>query len=81
MPAQQETLGDLHEQLAQTLLAAVRGGAATAAILNVARQFLKDNNIDADAKRGSPLKALEETLGDFDEDDPDNVVQFGCSTR
>jgi hypothetical protein len=77
MAAQPETLNDLHEQLAQQLLSMIRGGDASAAVLNVARQFLKDNNIDADAKAGLPLKALEETLGDFDEDDPDNVVQFG----
>jgi hypothetical protein len=77
MAAQPETLNDLHEMLAQQLLSMIRGGDASAAVLNVARQFLKDNNIDADAKAGSPMKALEETLGDFDEDDPDNVVQFG----
>jgi hypothetical protein len=77
MAAKPETLQDLHEALAQTLLSAVKSGEAGGAMLNVARQFLKDNGIDAVAKPGSPLKALEETLGDFDEDDPDNVVSFG----
>lgn len=33
-----------------------------AAILNVARQFLKDNNIDAVPAEGTPLAALAEAL-------------------
>ena len=77
MAASKETMDAIHEALAQKLLAVIKGDEAKAADLNVARQFLKDNGVDALAVPGSPLKALEETLGDLDEDDPDNVVQFG----
>lgn len=57
-----ETLSTLHEQLAQTLLDKVRSGEATAAELNVARQFLKDNNIDNIPKDGGPMKSLVDEL-------------------
>lgn len=36
----------LHEALLQDLLTKIQGGTATAAELNVARQFLKDNGVD-----------------------------------
>jgi hypothetical protein len=54
----EKLLGSLHSELAKTLLAKVRSGEATAADLNVARQFLKDNNIDALPKDSEPLKNL-----------------------
>lgn len=90
MRASQDTMEALHEALARQLLDAVKNGelvltkdgevariGARAAVLNVARQFLKDNNIEAVPVPESPLKKLEETLGDLDDDDPDNVIQFG----
>lgn len=57
-----QTLSTLHEQLAMKLLDKVRSGEATAAELNVARQFLKDNNIDNVPKDGTPMKSLVDEL-------------------
>jgi hypothetical protein len=54
----EKTLSDLHIELAKLLLAKVRSGTATAADLSVARQFLKDNNIDGTPVDGSPLLEL-----------------------
>lgn len=49
--ALKETLEELHGQLAETLLAEVKNSEADpkgrAAVLNVARQFLKDNGIES----------------------------------
>ncbi|MDH0613323.1 MULTISPECIES: hypothetical protein [Agrobacterium] len=57
-----KTLSELHEKLADKLLQKVKSGDVTAAELNVARQFLKDNNIDAIPKEGSPLQQLTDSL-------------------
>jgi len=59
----------LHEEMAQKLLDKVRGGEVTAAELNVARQFLKDNNIDSTPKEGTPLANLVEELPFTGDDD------------
>ena len=65
--ATQDALGALHTALATVLADALgqryqdEDGNATppsAAILNVARQFLKDNGIEAQVAEGSPLKSL-----------------------
>lgn len=53
-----EILALLHSEVAATLLEKVRGGDATAADLNVARQLLKDNNITSVPKPGDPLTNL-----------------------
>jgi hypothetical protein len=58
----ERTLSELHEKLANTLLQKVKSGEVTAAELNVARQFLKDNNVDAIPKEGSPLQQLTDSL-------------------
>lgn len=58
----EKTLSELHEKLANTLLQKVKSGEVTAAELNVARQFLKDNNVDAIPKEGSPLQQLTDSL-------------------
>ena len=52
----------LHKGLAEDLLLRVQSGQATAAELNVARQFLKDNGIDSMAFAESPLVKLAEIL-------------------
>lgn len=65
-----QILTSLHEELAQTLLDRVRAGEVTAAELNVARQFLKDNNIDAVPKDDSPLGNLVSELPFTDADGP-----------
>jgi hypothetical protein len=75
--ADQKELGSLHGALAKVLKDAIQAtykdpetGAAMpppAAILSVARQFLKDNKIEAIAAPGSPLGDLSD-LPVFDED-------------
>ena len=55
----------LHQTLAENLLARVKDPEAKSADLNVARQFLKDNGIEALAVEGSPLSSLVATLPDF----------------
>jgi hypothetical protein len=79
--ADEKALGSLHGKLADVLREALEQdysdpetGAKLpppAAILNVARAFLKDNKIEAIAVSGSPLAGLAD-LPVFDEDE--NVV-------
>jgi hypothetical protein len=75
--ANEKALGELHGQLANILSDAIgrvyldeegNPTAPPAAILNVARQFLKDNKIEAVAAQGSPLSRLAD-LPVFDDDD------------
>jgi len=67
----------LHEKLAKELLEQIEEGGVTpegvrtrpsASILNVARQFLKDNGIDSVPVEASPLAKLAERLPVFDEE-------------
>ncbi|MCB9178968.1 MAG: hypothetical protein H6590_06060 [Flavobacteriales bacterium] len=60
----------LHLELARKLLQKVRDGEATASDLNVARQFLKDNGIDAARSANPGLKKLADVLP-FDADEED----------
>lgn len=53
-----EIMALLHAEMAQKLLDKVRNGEVTAAELNVARQFLKDNGIDGVPKENTPLGNL-----------------------
>lgn len=57
-----DVFSKLHEALASDLLRRIEDGSATAADLSVARQFLKDNGIDATAKQSEPLANLAKTL-------------------
>ena len=59
-------LKELHTILAEKLLEKVKDPDCKASDLNVARQFLKDNNIDAIPVDNSPLKSLMDELP-FDE--------------
>ena len=82
--ASNESLGELHDLLATTLAKAIKEGTpvfnaegkqvgkalAGAAILNVARQFLKDNNIDSAPEATNPLGLLKEAALPF----ADNVA-------
>jgi hypothetical protein len=80
--ADEKLLAGLHGKLAEVLSEALskeyvdpESGikmAPPAAILNVARQFLKDNKIEAVAVQGSPLHSLAD-LPVFEED---NVVHL-----
>lgn len=58
----EEIMDTLHQELAKNLLAKVKSGGATAADLNVIRQFLKDNHISAILKEDNPLKNLVDEL-------------------
>ena len=55
-------LTELHNLLAEKLLDKVKDPDCKSADLNVARQFLKDNNIDAVPVDNSPLQQLLEEL-------------------
>ena len=60
--ASNDILEALHGALAKDLTRRIKDGEATAADLSVARQFLKDNNIDSIAKPDNPLGALAGSL-------------------
>ena len=59
----------LHDKLATVLTDALGEvdptEKGTAAILNVARQFLKDNNIEAAPREGQPMGRLAEKVAEF----------------
>lgn len=85
--ADEKALGELHGVLANVLKEAIskdyfdqETGEKTpppAAILNVARQFLKDNKIEAIAAQGSPLHSLAD-LPIFEDD---NVVPIKVNSK
>ena len=64
-------MDQLHSTLANTLLSRISDPNVKASDLNVARQFLKDNGIEALANEGSPLADLVATLPDFNDEDAD----------
>jgi hypothetical protein len=55
-------LGELHGLLARTLAETLQSGEATPAHLNVARQFLRDNNIECFGANNEDIKSLVEEL-------------------
>jgi hypothetical protein len=61
----------LHKTPAENLLLRIQDAEAKSSDLNVARQFLKDNGIDAVPVEGSPLSDLVRTLPDFNDADFD----------
>ena len=64
-----KNLKELHGVLAEQLLKRVKDPEAKASDLNVARQFLKDNGIEAIPVDNSPLKAsVDELPFDTEED-------------
>jgi len=66
-----DLMDQLHSTLANTLLSRINDPDVKASDLNVARQFLKDNGIEALAAEGSPLADLVATLPDFNDEDAD----------
>jgi hypothetical protein len=62
----------LHSELTNKLLEKVRDDDCKASDLNVARQFLKDNGIEALPVDNSPLKSLVDELP-FNTDDEEEV--------
>ena len=61
----------LHKTPAENLLLRIQDPEDKSSDLNVARQFLKDNGIDAVPVEGSPLSDLVRTLTDFSDADFD----------
>jgi len=59
----------LHHNIGEELLRRIETGEATSADLSVARQFLKDNGIDASANQSEPLLNLAKVLP-FDPEEP-----------
>jgi hypothetical protein len=74
--AAEQELGELHADLARVLKVGLQfrdeDGKPNPALLNVARQFLKDNKIESEAPKGSPLGDLSD-LPVFDDDMPDGM--------
>ena len=70
--ANNDELSLLHSKLAEVLKNQLEDPEVTPAFLNVARQFLKDNNIDSVAEAGNPMDLLKEAELPFQE----NVQQI-----
>ena len=68
MSAKEETLGELHEALANELLRKIKTGEATASELSVAVKFLKDNGIEAEFIQDSPIANLLSSLPTFEDE-------------
>jgi len=58
----EKKLSKLHEQLTEVLLEKVRDPEVKSADLNVARQFLKDNNVDCIPSENNSMSKLAEEL-------------------
>ena len=63
---QEDSLKELHTRLAERLLERIKEKDVKASDLNVARQFLRDNNIDCVPTDNSPLQKLIDEMP-FDE--------------
>ena len=70
--ANNDELSLLHSKLAKVLAESLEDPEVTPAFLNVARQFLKDNNIDSVAEAGNPMDILKEAELPFQ----DNIHQI-----
>lgn len=68
--ATEDLLASLHGELAKAMADKLRDGTATASDLNVIRQFLKDNGVNADGVRDPEIVSLTDSLPD----DLDNVI-------
>jgi len=69
MMSTKKHLNELHGILVQELIKRVLSGEATPADLNVARQLLRDNQIDCAAVEGAPILKLAENLPFSDEEE------------
>ncbi len=75
--SKEEKLSDLHEGLTNVLLEKIKDPEVKASDLNVARQFLKDNGIEALPVEGNNLSKLAEELP-FS---PEEVLEATTSTK
>lgn len=69
MSRNKKALESLHGLLIEELIGRIRGGAATPSDLNVARQLLRDNQIDCAAVEGAPILKLAENLPFSDDEE------------
>lgn len=60
--ATEDVLALLHGAVAETLLDRIKSGEATAADINAAIKFLKDNGIDCVGSANSRMQEIEESL-------------------
>lgn len=60
--ATNDELDTLHGLVARELARKIKSGDFTAADLNVARQFLKDNGVEQAALPGTPVRSLADSL-------------------
>lgn len=67
--ASEDTLGMLHDAVANDLLKRVKSGEATPAELNAAIKFLQNNGIEAIATDDNPLGRLVASLPTFDDEE------------
>ncbi|MBU4566988.1 MAG: hypothetical protein KKE29_19905 [Proteobacteria bacterium] len=67
--ATEDQLGELHAALARVLKSRIENGDATAADLNCARQFLKDNGIEAIPGENKSLDELTKAVREFNPDE------------
>jgi len=78
----EKILEELHKTLAQELLDRIRSGEEKASILNVARQFLKDNGIEALPVAESPLKSLIDELPfDIEEEEEQSIQPLQITSK
>lgn len=68
--ATEDMLASLHGALAEAMARKLREGDFTASDLNVIRQFLKDNGINADGEKDENIQSIVDDLPDLD----DNVT-------
>lgn len=73
MSGKEKKLEQLHSVLTDKLLEKIKDPEVKASDLNVARQFLKDNGIEALPVDNSPLRALVDELP-FDNEDNHPIV-------
>lgn len=82
--ADNKALAELHGELTRVLVKAVKAdytsednpkGVPPAAILNVARQMLKDNFIAADTSKNDGLKELADSLPTFDPEEDEKHMR------
>lgn len=71
--ATEEALAALHGEMAKAMKKKLAEGEYTASDLNVIRQFLKDNKIEADGDKNEDVKSLVDGLPE-DLDDESNVT-------
>ena len=62
MTSNNDIMETLHALMGEELLRRIQSGEATSADLSVARQFLRDNGIDATTNQSEPLAKLTESL-------------------